>query len=120
MILLSYKFTFIDLYNSLSEPFKFNLKKLFKNFFIFIAVDINYIFLTLLKVSSSSNLVFKKIDINFKGIIFLFINLDPKAIILALLCCLDNLVDLDIVAYSGSNTFVFIGTYSHACPRSTN
>ena len=39
--------------------------------------------------------VFKKTKINFKAS-FLLINLDPKDIILALLCCLDNLVDLKL------------------------
>ena len=37
----------------------------------------------------------KKIDINFKAV-FLLVNLEPIAIILALLCCLDNLVDFEL------------------------
>ena len=83
--------------NIVETPFVKNsyLKKLFKNSFIFHAVDINYIFLILLKCLPPSNLVFKKVEISLRAEPLL-VNLDPKHIILALLCCLDNLADFKL------------------------
>ena len=52
-----------------------------------------YNFFILFKCLPPSNLVFKNISTNFRDKLF-FVNLAPNAIILALLCCLDNLVDL--------------------------
>ena len=45
-------------------------------------------------MSTPSNFVFKNKSTNFSD--RLFVNLAPNAIILALLCCLDNLVDFKL------------------------
>ena len=49
--------------------------------------------LCITSASLNEGVVFKKIAISFAAN-FLFVNLDPNAIILALLCCLDNLVEI--------------------------
>ena len=81
------------LYISGSVSDKFFSKKFWYSIFVYLpSLDIIYfIFLTLLKCLPLSNLVFKKILTQFKAN-FALISLDPKAIILASLCNLDNLV----------------------------